>query len=410
MPFCSSGATEQIPGTTDDVYLTAAFLGVLAAKFAPWLEPFIGYGAAEMSLHLPTFCAVDPPADPGLTGPELLSLVALGPGPLTQGATDKLKQLLRRWAWPSFCRCAAVTTPAVPPIPTAPTGTPAINPPQIDNSAPCYELRHPGYTVNSIGSGNNITSAFWSPSIQFVNSTLQPVFNATPGQAWSTIRLSVTNTATAPFGWNVTINTWQWPGGSSTHFNQQNTVLAPGATITQTFHYDSSNPYLQSGFTVNSGSGVSQIIYSMDMWCSGGPGANISPCCPPDLTANSLLTQILAQVNLIQRQAAPFGYLPGATHAGLTGSGHLTVADLLGCKLTITTFPPGVIGTVAGDPLTLFEAGWINWGSADGFRAREFIGASPLLSFPADAGAMTKIGYSLNAGVVATIDELVREP
>jgi len=47
----------------------------------------------------------------------------------------------------------------------------------------------------------------------------------------------------------------------------------------------------------------------------------------------------MAMVTLIQRQAAPFGYVPGAIHAGLTGTGVIAIQGLIGCKVDITTLP-----------------------------------------------------------------------
>jgi len=50
------------------------------------------------------------------------------------------------------------------------------------------------------------------------------------------------------------------------------------------------------------------------------------------------LDQLMAMVTLIQRQAAPFGYVPGAIHAGLTGTGVIAIQGLIGCK-SVTTLP-----------------------------------------------------------------------
>jgi hypothetical protein len=113
-------------------------------------------------------------------------------------------------------------------------------------------------------------------------------------------------------------------------------------------------------------------------------------------------------VTLIQRQSVPFAYIASASHAGLAGSGELTVQGLIGLRITLTTIP-SLVGSDAGDPLTYFQAGWLRWGDADGFSERRFIDASPLTWYPQPAGQYTRIAYSLNVGVVATIEELERE-
>jgi hypothetical protein len=70
----------------------------------------------------------------------------------------------------------------------------------------------------------------------------------------------------------------------------------------------------------------------------------------------------------------------------------------------------GTIGIEDGTPDETFEAGWITWGNADGFSARERITHEALLSLPSLAGQYTLIGYTLTVGVEISLTELVREP
>jgi hypothetical protein len=121
------------------------------------------------------------------------------------------------------------------------------------------------------------------------------------------------------------------------------------------------------------------------------------------------LSRIESLLTLVQRQAAPFAYVNGASHSGLTGNGHLDVQGLLGAKVELTTVP-GRLGIASGDPDTLFDAGFLRWGSSSGAATSQRIDTTPFLSFPGGAGQFTRISYSLAGGVVATITELVREP
>jgi hypothetical protein len=114
-------------------------------------------------------------------------------------------------------------------------------------------------------------------------------------------------------------------------------------------------------------------------------------------------------VTLIQRQAAPFGYINGTSHAGLTGTGSIAVSDILGLSVSFTG-GSGVIGREIGHPDTLFDAGWLNVGDASGFRSRERIRTNPWVWFPPAAGEITVVGYTLAPLVTATITELIREP
>jgi hypothetical protein len=141
---------------------------------------------------------------------------------------------------------------------------------------------------------------------------------------------------------------------------------------------------------------------------TGGGGVVEVPC-PPDPRTLATLNEILRLLTLVQRQAVPFAYVRGADHTGLTGHGEISVQGLIGCIVTLTAFGSNV-GSTDGDPLTYFNAGWFNWGDADGFQPRIFINASPQVSFPTSAGQFTRIGYSLEPGVTATITELTREP
>jgi len=114
-------------------------------------------------------------------------------------------------------------------------------------------------------------------------------------------------------------------------------------------------------------------------------------------------------VTLIQRQAAPFSYINGASHSGLSGQGHIDVQGLIGVSVNLTT-TPGRIGSVDGDPDTLFDVGWINLGTGDGSGRRLFVSSDPWVYFPNSAALITRVGYTFQPDVVATITELIREP
>lgn len=122
---------------------------------------------------------------------------------------------------------------------------------------------------------------------------------------------------------------------------------------------------------------------------------------------NQQLQLLRQDVTLIQRQKVPFAYIGSTVHPGLTGSGHFTVQGLLGVRVELTTIPAG-IGETSDDPLILLRAGWIATGTADGWRRSVPVSHSPLwVDVEPDD---TRIGYTFVAGVVATIEEFVREP
>jgi hypothetical protein len=111
---------------------------------------------------------------------------------------------------------------------------------------------------------------------------------------------------------------------------------------------------------------------------------------------------------LSQRQGVPFGYVPGILHSGLTGAGEFTVSDILGLSVAFTTIPLEY-PVKAGDPDTYFGIGKISVGTAKGWERSFQANKNPYLILPV-SGAMTLVAYNFPIGIVANIEELLREP
>jgi hypothetical protein len=114
-------------------------------------------------------------------------------------------------------------------------------------------------------------------------------------------------------------------------------------------------------------------------------------------------------ITLVQRQAVPFAYVPGTVHAGLSGAGELDIFGLIGIKATITTLPDA-LGRAGTQPTELFDAGFLTFGTTDGFPTSFRLNRTDLLALPPRCSAYTKLDYDLAPGVVVTITELLREP
>jgi hypothetical protein len=409
MSICASGASHQKPGTTDDIYLTSAIAALVAARYAPWLEPFIGYVAAEQALHLPTFCTVDPPADPGVNAGDLLQLLALGPGPLTQTATDKVKQLLRRYDWFNYCECTAA--PQVAPFPpvAAPPGIPSINPaPYVPQAqalgTPCKTVQN---TQDVVSQTIDFTvGAYWNPAGPPINADAVPaqwvrittdVQMFTPPGYFYRMYIEWSEEKSPPAGNLPPSNYWSINGQTQTHVVQWARV--PFGVQSYTIWTDSTP----------GGAGAQQLHFTHDVFCEGQPATTPTNPAAPSALDVGLLTQILQTVTLMQRQDVPFGYVHGAVHAGLVDSGSMPVQGLIGAEVLVTTLPPW-LGQITGVPVEHFDVGFVTFGTADGYERSERIDHIPKLVFPESAGVYTSIGYTLAAGVVATITELVREP
>jgi hypothetical protein len=135
-------------------------------------------------------------------------------------------------------------------------------------------------------------------------------------------------------------------------------------------------------------------------------------------TLNAMMRQLAAMnvqlayarrdITLIQRQGVPFGYVPGPLHTGLTGVGEITVSDILALSVQFTTIP-SQYPHIDADPDTYFGLGWLTLGTADGFLHSTKLSKNPQLLEPV-SGEITRVGYELAVGVVANIQEFVREP
>ncbi len=124
------------------------------------------------------------------------------------------------------------------------------------------------------------------------------------------------------------------------------------------------------------------------------------------LQATATSTQFVAQ--LIQRQAVPFAYVPGAIHSALSGGGEFSVVDLIGLAVSLDVIPAGH-ESGSTDPVTYHQLGKISLGTANGWRRSWQPTHNPYLILPV-AAAFTKVGYQFTGGVIATITELIREP
>jgi hypothetical protein len=147
---------------------------------------------------------------------------------------------------------------------------------------------------------------------------------------------------------------------------------------------------------------------SADVYCGGLPGQTQSPCCPPDPILTAKLDQMMQLLTLVQRQAAPFAYITGPAHAGLTGNGSFSIGSCLGLLLNVSV--PTRAGREDGTPVTIFDCGWINFATADGYTERFFVSSDSQVVLPRLPGIFTLVGYSLAPDVTITATELLREP
>jgi len=418
--LCSGGTSSSKTGVADTIIFTAGALSSLlnnkGGYWATLAAPLLGVLAYEAT----SLCSTDPPAQPTITDVEYQALLQLGPWDDLQSALIKLKDIATRLIWFDMCECDSVATPALPVTTLDPPANVTI--PQYGGTGSCPQPRArlgvPLVTASPIPPYANVTRILFPgfPIYQSVTDAVnesQDIILIPPN--WTTLLATsdlVSGTTTGSFGYAVTIQVFN--SGRTTITSVPNVVVTSGTP----HKVQSGGPYTINHSTarylsvitqhVASGIAVDGVVdYQLEIGCSGASSSGLDCCSDPSVIA--LLSQLMQQVNLIQRQQVPFAYVPGSAHSGLTGTGEITVQGLLGALVELTTVST-VVGEESGTPDQTFEAGWIAWGNADGFSAREFITNESLLSLPPLAGQYTRLGYTLSVGVVATITELVREP
>jgi hypothetical protein len=136
------------------------------------------------------------------------------------------------------------------------------------------------------------------------------------------------------------------------------------------------------------------------------------PAAPTCSTEQDVCTQLAAlawkldfvrsEVELLLKRQTPYGYETLASHTGLTGSGTLSVADILGAVVVLTTVPTSW-GQTGSSPRRLYpQVGEIHFGDsayngeakALHYDEQMFLDVPPLT---------TEVVYSFRAGIVATI-------
>lgn len=383
----------------------------LAAKLDPqlsWLEKYIAASASIANIHLPDFCTIDPPADPGLSGTDLIAILVLGNSNPDPGPMQRLAQLIERGLWNALCQCTSGGPPTVTVPTTPPSGAPDVNPPAVPGVPTIGDCYTNAFVGGAISNGFN--PGYYTTGSRSSTPTRQPLPSGatnvkTCGQAYTpgavpydtTLGFQFWNAAGTSLGIGVLVDvgpTGNPPGAPTSQCKTQ--AIPAGAVAFDLYQSD--------------GDGAGKTGNWDAQWsisCGGLSGSASTPCCPPDDIAAGLLTSIYQMVTLIQRQLVPFASIHGASHAGLSGNGSISVFGLQAVKVDISS-APGRVGEVDGEPVTLWDVGWINLGTADGFGPRQFITSDPFLLQPVP-GNVTVIGYSIPDDVTVTITEIVRE-
>jgi len=394
--ICGGGTSGPKPGTSAVVLVGSGTIATMLQKSTnTWLQ----FAAALLTLPelvLSVFCGGDPPAMPTFTSTESNALLNATFDADFFNGLAKFTDLVHNLAWQEYCQCTSGALVVPPPV-APPAGTAIYQTPPPPTSTPCY-AEAPNPFALAMGTGNSYAHQ--------VGSGADPITNATA--------VRITSTAEIQSGIG---HHYQWTifgvtnaGGLGTNIPGTHAFATTGTDSTIVLVPSADMLYFYGTVqAVGTDSGFVRVSdYYMEVFCNGNlPGAQ-SACCPPDVATQSYLDLILKTVTLMQRQIAPFSYVPGEVHTGCIGNGIIAVSGIIGVKVELTA-TPARLGTVLGSPDTLYDAGWLNIGTDDGFGPRQFISSNPMLLFPI-SGAVTVIGYSIPLDVTATITTLRREP
>jgi hypothetical protein len=389
-PCSGAGVGVAKPGFAATQFIGPAAIGGALAGLAGWQGAAVGATIGFLTYELATFCPSTPPAMPTFTAGDIIALLG-GPSGLLFGATVlKFEAFLANVFWPLLCDCSSGVSVVPGPSAYPPLG-PGDNTPG-PSATPCRTVAP--QTVVGIAVPNDANWDAYFPDPGLVPTTYVAHFTSTvDASGGGTFQLGVRVSD------GVTLTPYLAPAVFS--FGNSGTVVVPLPpsfirTSYSTFHGVSGGGFAGDTVTVTG-----------SYYCNGAYGGCGS--CPPDPALQAQIDQILELVTLIQRQSVPFGYVASTVHAGLSGAGAISISGLLGIKVAITTLP-GYLGSAGTSPPIHFDAGFITFGTADGFPGSHRLERNPQVILPLRCSAYTDLDYDLAPGVVVTITELMREP
>lgn len=392
---CGGAAGQELSGLANTLIVTTPFLASLIPAEIAFLQAFVWATGGLTIENLPGFCNSELQADPGVTAADIVNVIVTPTLPQAGASAAKINQLIQRWAWFALCQCADASAPVRPSAPTAPV-LPSFNPPRavVPNQAqPCLDVLSDHLIVDDVTRAIFNMSSLRIPGVtgvSYVFHLITLVSSGTPRavnlnvdwfQGTTSLRLDAT-------GWGA-------PPRVSDYITLTGPAGADNISVT----------YLGNV----AGGDTSTYVVELQAWCNNLPAnAPASPCCPPDPTLLGLVQSTQQLVTLIQRQIAPFAYVIGTAHAGISGSGTIAVQGLLGMMVAVTAYPAGNL-QLGGTPSYVFDLGWMSIETADGFIEERRITALNQLWQPRLMSEATKFGYFLGTGVTATFTELDRE-
>lgn len=399
---CVGSVASQVKaGLPDQIYIDPEFMSSILPPQLVWMRPFLPY-LPPMFLPLTPFCTSEPPAQPSLVNATMAAVLAGADYAAALIAGDLIKDAILNWYWYQVCECTSGTQPTAPTPQAEPSGLVQINPPSLVSPPtvqPCYSFVQAAR--NTLAAGAN-TFFIGGPTTDLAGSIAIPT-------GATTMRATYTRTSAGAVHHTCHFIV-RFFNAAGTNLGGDSGDPAINTTLTHTLAVPAGAAAVQflAADLTPPPDNTDLVSGTLDLYCGGSPGQTQSSCCPPDPIAQGMLTQILNLATLIQRQIVPFGYVPGAVHAGLSGAGNFDIQGILGVKVEATTIPDS-IGR-GGTPTEYFDMGWLTFGTLDGYPHSVRLERETQFTLPARASVFTNLAYDLPTGVVITISELIREP
>jgi hypothetical protein len=124
---------------------------------------------------------------------------------------------------------------------------------------------------------------------------------------------------------------------------------------------------------------------------------------------NAQIAYARRDITLIQRQHVPFAYVLGISHLALSGEGTIAIQGILGVTVQATSLPGYLGSDMDSIAASNYYLGSLNLGTTDGWTRKIKLTHNPHLVLDID-GDMSVLEYHFSDGVVANIQELLREP
>lgn len=417
---CPTGAVPA-PGISgaSEIMMTVQTWKEMTGQQSTFFDTYLGFLEPKV-VQVSDLCSANP-SDPG--NPSLTMLANLITSPVT-GIADFLNYVLQKMEYYEFTKVCVCSSSTCLGFPYDTAGWTAFDTGsgneevgirfQMDQTSDC-----PGvWLYNPFGSTATYNCHLWNSSgVLLATKTAFAVSAGAHTYAtWDAGTVSLTS------GQQYTVSLTKGGAGNS----YPGKTPAAGITLFQPYaHYIGAYAALSPPAYPNIVNGA--LVAVFPELCNGTPTAIVQPSPPTGLIQptpptcsttgdicailNQILLNVQANYNLttiLQRRERPFAWIAGTSSTGLTGHGTITVQDIIGCIVSLTTVPAGwgftadtprryvpTLGAIQASDGTRFD----NW--------REVHYREGIFEIPSWA---TSLSYSFRNGVVATVTPFKPEP